>query len=104
MKERELCTKCGGNGVLKIPGGVSQCDRCHGEGWDPGEPSIPVSQLRALSEQWKQRTERHAERAEHFTETDDDINQNRQDASAYATSLCAADLDRLLLGETETQG
>ncbi len=56
MKERELCTNCGGNGVLKIPGGVSQCDRCNGEGWDPGEPSIPISQLRALRRLAKEAT------------------------------------------------
>ena len=30
-----LCTKCGGNGVVKIPGGVSTCDRCEGRCYEP---------------------------------------------------------------------
>lgn len=30
-----LCTKCGGNGVVKIPGGVSECPRCEGRCYEP---------------------------------------------------------------------
>ena len=30
-----LCTRCGGNGVVKIPGGVSTCDRCEGRCYEP---------------------------------------------------------------------
>ncbi len=30
-----LCQKCGGNGVVKIPGGVSQCPRCDGRCYEP---------------------------------------------------------------------
>lgn len=28
-----LCPTCGGNGVLKIPGGVSECPQCQGRCW-----------------------------------------------------------------------
>lgn len=31
MSDRALCATCGGNGVVKIPGGVSVCDDCDGE-------------------------------------------------------------------------
>ena len=34
---RELCSVCGGNGVVKIPGGISVCPRCDGECWEPLE-------------------------------------------------------------------
>lgn len=30
-----LCQKCGGNGVIKIQGGVSTCPRCDGRCYDP---------------------------------------------------------------------
>lgn len=30
-----LCQKCGGNGVVKIPGGVSTCPRCDGRCYEP---------------------------------------------------------------------
>lgn len=33
MSERALCTVCHGNGVLKIPGGLSVCGGCRGDGW-----------------------------------------------------------------------
>lgn len=36
-----LCQQCGGNGVIKIPGGVSQCPRCDGRCYDPAEASAP---------------------------------------------------------------
>ncbi len=34
---RPLCSRCGGNGTIKIPGGVSVCPACDGEcyGADP---------------------------------------------------------------------
>ena len=32
---KELCALCNGNGVLTIPGGVSICDRCEGDCWEP---------------------------------------------------------------------
>ena len=30
-----LCMRCGGNGVVKIPGGVSTCDHCEGRCYEP---------------------------------------------------------------------
>ena len=30
-----LCQKCGGNGVIKISGGSSECPRCEGRCYDP---------------------------------------------------------------------
>src|SRR5262245_57420230 len=35
MSELELCKVCEGNGVLKIPGGVSVCPRCRGTCYEP---------------------------------------------------------------------
>lgn len=35
MNERELCGECGGNGVVKIPGGIRVCPKCNGECWAP---------------------------------------------------------------------
>lgn len=32
---RALCLCCEGNGVIKIPGGVSLCPRCDGDCYDP---------------------------------------------------------------------
>lgn len=32
--QRELCRECDGNGVVKIPGGVSVCPRCKGDCWE----------------------------------------------------------------------
>jgi hypothetical protein len=34
-RERELCRRCEGNGVVKIPGGVSVCPRCHQDCYEP---------------------------------------------------------------------
>ncbi len=34
-----LCQKCGGNGVVKIPGGISQCPRCDGRCYEPDAAS-----------------------------------------------------------------
>ncbi len=51
---------------------------------DAAEPVVPISQLRALSEQWKR-----------------DAHENRRHGELYvahAYTDCAADLDRLLLG------
>lgn len=31
----ELCQKCGGNGTIKIPGGVSECPHCQGRCYEP---------------------------------------------------------------------
>jgi len=36
MTDRALCSTCGGNGSVQIPGGVSLCETCHGEGWASG--------------------------------------------------------------------
>lgn len=52
------------------------------------EPSIPVSTLRALSQQWKERANEDGQFGELH--------------SAEAFDQCAADLDRLCDGETET--
>lgn len=35
-----LCTKCGGNGVIKIPGGMSECPHCEGRCYEPAPPSF----------------------------------------------------------------
>jgi hypothetical protein len=48
--ERRLCAACGGNGVVKIPGGVSVCDRCHGDCWEPPAAVRENKQLRAALE------------------------------------------------------
>ena len=40
-----LCTICGGNGVVKIPGGVSQCPRCEGRCYEPETASPPEKPL-----------------------------------------------------------
>ena len=29
----DLCPGCNGNGVVKVPGGVSVCVQCQGKGW-----------------------------------------------------------------------
>ncbi len=34
-KERELCSRCEGNGVIKIHHGVRVCPRCQGDCWEP---------------------------------------------------------------------
>ena len=34
-----LCTRCGGNGVVKITGGTSVCDHCEGRCYEPDSPS-----------------------------------------------------------------
>lgn len=34
-REHELCRVCEGNGVLKIPGGISTCPRCRGTCYEP---------------------------------------------------------------------
>lgn len=39
-EQRELCSVCGGNGVVKIPGGVSVCDHCHGDSWEPQDTRL----------------------------------------------------------------
>lgn len=39
--DRPLCATCGGNGVVKIPGGVSVCPGCHGECWASVRPDDP---------------------------------------------------------------
>jgi hypothetical protein len=45
----KLCTVCEGNGVVKIPGGVSQCDHCHGTCYEsPPQRPDGMSQLAAL--------------------------------------------------------
>jgi hypothetical protein len=33
MDRFELCPRCGGDGVLKIPGGVKTCPTCQGQFW-----------------------------------------------------------------------
>lgn len=33
--ERNLCKVCGGNGSLKIPGGIKVCPVCDGDCWEP---------------------------------------------------------------------
>jgi hypothetical protein len=33
MSEKALCPNCHGNGVVKIPGGVSECPACKGLCW-----------------------------------------------------------------------
>ena len=33
-----LCSLCEGNGVLKIPGGISECPRCKGRCWASEPP------------------------------------------------------------------
>jgi hypothetical protein len=40
-RERELCRRCEGNGVIKIPGGVSVCPRCHQDCYEPSAPASP---------------------------------------------------------------
>lgn len=35
MIERALCRLCEGNGVRKIPGGISTCRRCGGDCYEP---------------------------------------------------------------------
>ena len=32
---KDLCSQCGGNGVINIPGGMSECPRCDGDCWEP---------------------------------------------------------------------
>lgn len=39
MARRELCSACGGNGVVKIPGGISICNRCDGDCYKSVESS-----------------------------------------------------------------
>jgi hypothetical protein len=34
-KERKLCSRCEGNGVIKIHHGVRVCPRCQGDCWEP---------------------------------------------------------------------
>lgn len=33
--ERELCRVCGGDGSVKIPGGIRVCPACDGDCWEP---------------------------------------------------------------------
>ena len=47
MNDIELCEVCGGNGTIKIPGGVSTCDTCLGTGIGGA----------ATSAHWRQRAE-----------------------------------------------
>jgi hypothetical protein len=35
----ELCRQCEGNGVVKIPGGISVCPRCEGRSYEPAAPT-----------------------------------------------------------------
>lgn len=53
MSERELCKVCGGNGVVKIPGGISTCDRCKGDCWDPSPARSLRSGLEELITEWR---------------------------------------------------
>jgi hypothetical protein len=47
MSNRELCSRCSGNGVVKIHHGVSVCPHCHGECWEP--PAAIQSRADALA-------------------------------------------------------
>jgi hypothetical protein len=40
-----LCSQCQGNGVLKIPGGVTVCKRCNGRCWEPSSPPASASSV-----------------------------------------------------------
>ena len=41
--DRDLCTTCGGDGVIAIRHGVSTCPRCKGDSWEPvGRPPEPL--------------------------------------------------------------
>jgi hypothetical protein len=50
--QRELCAHCGGNGVVKLVGGVSVCPRCRGECYEPGcsRCAAQSSRLRSLEQ------------------------------------------------------
>jgi hypothetical protein len=51
--QRELCAHCGGNGVVKLVGGVSVCPRCRGECYEPGcsRCAAQSSRLRSLEQE-----------------------------------------------------
>jgi len=50
--ERELCRECGGNGVVKIPGGISVCPRCAQSCYEPAVARMTPDELRAAFEAW----------------------------------------------------
>ena len=41
--EHELCRVCEGNGVFKIPGGISMCPRCRGTCYEPPDAGVPAA-------------------------------------------------------------
>lgn len=47
----QLCSVCEGNGVVKIPGGVSTCDHCDGKCYEPA-PDWRARVL-ALIKKWR---------------------------------------------------
>lgn len=53
-EEKELCSVCEGNGVVKIPGGVSVCSRCHGDCWEP-DPSVADLKTQLAASQERER-------------------------------------------------
>ena len=48
-RERQLCRVCAGNGVVQIRGGISTCDHCRGDCWEPADETI--TRLRAEADQ-----------------------------------------------------
>ncbi len=51
--QHELCSECGGNGVLKIHHGVKMCPRCGGECYEPSAPPatrLALADLRVRAE------------------------------------------------------
>lgn len=51
-QRRELCPTCQGDGAVKIPGGLSVCDTCHGDCWAPLDKPR-TDRLRALIVRWR---------------------------------------------------
>lgn len=45
-----LCSVCEGNGVVKIPGGTSSCDHCHGFCYEPQDDRNTLRRLVAAAE------------------------------------------------------
>lgn len=54
--DRELCRECGGNGTVRLVGGISVCPRCQGDCWE-----VISRPRKTLAESWAEQHQREYE-------------------------------------------
>ena len=88
--ERVLCQSCGGNGVVKIAGGIMVCGRCNGDCYEPQARGI---ERRALGQVIAEFRRDAADVFEHLKGSDFESSGNAMSAVYHD---CAERLEALL--------